>query len=1051
MVLSAWLPQGPFSATDGQVENIAPQDRVVGAVHTVLAHPTEADVLYIGGTNSGVWRTYNATDANPNWTPLTDDMPSQSIGALVFDVADSTNQTIYAGTGRYSSFGRLGNNRVGLYQSVNGGDSWTLLNDNLDGANISGIAANGSNIVVSVNTADNFDLANTGIFRSTNGGVSFTRMSVGDGSGASGLPEGASYDLVADPLNPDILYTSMVFADQNTSGINGVYKSSDGGATWARVSNATMDALIMSSGTSNLELAVGQADNVYAAIINFGNLAGLFRSGDGGGSWVQMDTPSTNENGTDVGLNPRGGKGPQPGDNPTPEELAGGQGNIHFSILADPTDPNIVYVGGDRQPRSDGDAGSFPNSIGATDFTGRLFRGDASAPAGSQFVHLTHSSSLGAAGGGTASSSAPHADSREMVFDALGQIIEVDDGGIYRRTSPRDNTGDWFALTGDLQVSESHNVAYDNNSNTFLTGNQDTGTTYQPSEGAKTWISLSTADGGDVAVDSVSLAAQGESIRYTSSQNLGGFRQTTYDSNGTILSVNFPSLSGFGGDGVFVTPVEVNRIDPLRIAIQGGSATYESLDQAENVTSLSAGGNQSFLQNAVVYGGFQNAIPNPDLLWVGSGSEVLVRTTAGGTLTATTDPGFGLVRDLAVDPDDWARAFAVDSNQVFMTEDIGVAWTDITGNLLTFADSLYSAAYVATTRGDAIVAGTNQGVFASLMNDIGVWYEVGANLPNALVFDMQYDATDDVLAAGTLGRGAWSLPLASIIVVPGLLQDFGDAPDALQSGFAGSYPVTILEGGASHLDAGPTLGASRDIEINGTHSSNADFDDLDQGVDDEDGISFIGRIVGSTTAVGMGTISVDLQNADPVSNRLDAWIDWNRDGDWDDAGEQIFTSYDLGTVNGTQNATFTIPTLAQSDIGTTYARFRLSTNGGLTPVGISIDGEVEDHVVDVENAVETTEGDDVIVVTIDDLVNIDINGVSFQVDPNLVSSYTLNARGGNDMITVFDSVGTDVTTIRDHELAMSGVFNFIATSVENVRLVSRGWRRRGQPDGHQLR
>ena len=148
-----------------------------------------------------------------------------------------------------------------------------------------------------------------------------------------------------------------------------------------------------------------------------------------------LDTPVTNENGNFIGLHPRP-KGPRLGS--APSAVAGGQGNIHFSIVADPVDHNIVYVGGDRQPLEFGS----PNSIGATEFAGRLFRMDASRPSGSQFISLTHNPT-------TTSNSAPHADSRDMAFAANGWLIEVDDGGITKRTNPR-GVGDWFSLTGNL-------------------------------------------------------------------------------------------------------------------------------------------------------------------------------------------------------------------------------------------------------------------------------------------------------------------------------------------------------------------------------------------------------------------------------------------------------------------------------------------------------------------------------------------------------------------------------------------------------------------------
>ena len=71
-MLAAWVPQGPGPSTFGQVENVrdeiggAIRNEVVGAIHTVLADPTSADILYAGGTNGGLWRTNNATAASEN-------------------------------------------------------------------------------------------------------------------------------------------------------------------------------------------------------------------------------------------------------------------------------------------------------------------------------------------------------------------------------------------------------------------------------------------------------------------------------------------------------------------------------------------------------------------------------------------------------------------------------------------------------------------------------------------------------------------------------------------------------------------------------------------------------------------------------------------------------------------------------------------------------------------------------------------------------------------------------------------------------------------------
>lgn len=115
----------------------------------------------------------------------------------------------------------------------------------------------------------------------------------------------------------------------------------------------------------------------------------------------------------------------------------------------------------------------------------------------------------------------PHADSRAMVFDHNQNLLEGDDGGIYRLASPADDTGAWTSVNGNLQVMEIHDIAYDNVSHIIIAGTQDNGTQMQQASGDTQWELVKFADGGDVAVDDVSLL--GLSTRYYSRQFLGGF------------------------------------------------------------------------------------------------------------------------------------------------------------------------------------------------------------------------------------------------------------------------------------------------------------------------------------------------------------------------------------------------------------------------------------------------------------------------------------------------------------------------------------------------
>jgi len=168
------------------------------------------------------------------------------------------------------------------------------------------------------------------------------------------------------------------------------------------------------------------------------------------------------------------------------------------------------------------------------------------------------------------------------------------------------------------------------------------------------------------------------------------------------------------------------------------------------------------------------------------------------------------------------------------------------------------------------------------------------------------------------------------------LADLGDAPLP--------YPTTLSENGAWHAATGPTLGIDRDTEADGTHSALADADDADGQVDDETGVTFGIIRVGQLDA----SVTVNVQNA-PSGAKLDAWIDFNADGSWEGPWDRIAVSVDV--VNGDNTITFDVPSWAVP--GNTYARFRLSTAGGLAPTGGADDGEVEDYQVTLANPSST--------------------------------------------------------------------------------------------------
>jgi len=172
---------------------------------------------------------------------------------------------------------------------------------------------------------------------------------------------------------------------------------------------------------------------------------------------------------------------------------------------------------------------------------------------------------------------------------------------------------------------------------------------------------------------------------------------------------------------------------------------------------------------------------------------------------------------------------------------------------------------------------------------------------------------------------------AKITVIPTTTSvefDFGDAPD--------SYGTKLASDGARHaLGSGLFLGLGVDSELDsqvGMPLTFVGLSDDDDGNDDEDGVIQIGGAIPGRIAF------VDITSSG--EGILNAWFDFNIDGDFDDLGEQTFTNEPL-TI-GVNSLTFNVPTGIPTD-ELTFARYRVSSVGGLAPTGAAIDGEVEDY------------------------------------------------------------------------------------------------------------
>ncbi|WP_254506951.1 GEVED domain-containing protein [Anatilimnocola floriformis] len=154
--------------------------------------------------------------------------------------------------------------------------------------------------------------------------------------------------------------------------------------------------------------------------------------------------------------------------------------------------------------------------------------------------------------------------------------------------------------------------------------------------------------------------------------------------------------------------------------------------------------------------------------------------------------------------------------------------------------------------------------------------------------------------------------------------DFGDAPD--------SYGTLLASNGPRHaVSTALRLGATVDGETDGAPSVGAIGDGAD-----EDGVTISPIVANGTTTI--------VANVTGGSGFLNAWIDWNHDGDFGDAGEQVVINQ--AVITGANSINVPVPAAAAVGAATTtYARFRLTSVSGTGSTGLALDGEVEDYAV----------------------------------------------------------------------------------------------------------
>jgi photosystem II stability/assembly factor-like uncharacterized protein len=255
-----------------------------GRTRAVAGVPSQPNLFYIGAVNGGVWKS---DDYGRTWTPIFDQEPSQSIGAIA--VAPSDHNIIYvaSGEGLHRPDLSVGN---GIYKSTDAGKTWTHLGLR-DGQQIPALVVDPrdpNKVFAAVLGHPYGPNQERGIFRSTDGGSTWQKILYKDeNTGGS--------DIEIDFSNPDVLYASLwevregPWEDNNQfQGIGGgLFKSTDAGNTWHPLTNGLPKVTQI-----NVAIAASQPNRLYAAVATtergeYGSGAGLglYRSDDAGETW----------------------------------------------------------------------------------------------------------------------------------------------------------------------------------------------------------------------------------------------------------------------------------------------------------------------------------------------------------------------------------------------------------------------------------------------------------------------------------------------------------------------------------------------------------------------------------------------------------------------------------------------------------------------------------------------------------------------------------------------------------------------------------------------
>lgn len=620
----------------------------------------------------------------------------------------------------------VGSPSGGIWKSSTGGTNWTTSTDAISTIGFTDIAIDYSNTNIIYAAGGDFDGRNTltgpdtysaGVWKSTDGGATWNITGL---TWAVNLSRTISR-LLIHPSNPSILYAAST---------NGLYKTTDAGVTWTKISSVAFADLEFKP--SNPTIMYGCTGSDIRKSVNGGVTWSMLPASTGisysGASYITLSVT--------------------PADTNYVYALMANSSNYGFNSIWQSTDgaatwtkkttsstPNLLGWSVTGNDASSGGQAYYTLSLQASPINkNTLFVGGVniwkSSDGGANWACSAH---------WTGSGGKPyvHADIHNFTAVQTGAstytLYAATDGGIFYTTN---NGTNWSDLSSGLHIQQFYRLSCSQTQNNLVTqGAQDNGST-KYSNG--TWTRIMGGDGMETLIDY-------SNANYVYVSLYEGDINRSSNGGSTFGNIQPPDT------GAWVTPYIIDPVTPTTL-YAGMTSVWKSTNRGTGWTNI---GYKIFTGNTI--DAIAAAPSNPSVIYASAGI-ILKKTTNGGTnwSSVTVNTGGSKITYIAVDKNDpnkvWISVSGFNAGKkVYKTTDGGTTWTNISGTL----PNLPVNCIIEDKNGtDALYIGTDVGVYYrdASMSD---WIPFNDNLPNVRVDELEIQYAAQKIRAATYGRGLW--------------------------------------------------------------------------------------------------------------------------------------------------------------------------------------------------------------------------------------------------------------------------------------------------------